>query len=248
MRMLSAMIFASSFSGGLAAAKGPTFSADSGPSKNLLLELYTSEGCSSCPPADRWLSSLAPTVSRDRLVPLSLHVDYWNQLGWSDPFSDARFSARQHALGGERIYTPELFLDGEEASREALAERVAKLAAAPAVARIHVEATLGDDTIDLEIRAARSDGKKEAQLFVALYESNLSSAVRSGENRGRELRHDFVVRRFLGPLKWIDGEVTLHPSIALDRSWKRADLGIVVFAEEVPGGKILQALRLPLAR
>jgi hypothetical protein len=245
MRMLTAMIVALP---GLAAAKGPVLTVESGPSKNALVELYTSEGCSSCPPADRWLSSLAPNVTRDRIVPLSLHVDYWNYIGWADPFSDARFSQRQHARGGERIYTPEVFLDGEEVSREAFGERVAKVTATPAMAKIRVEATVGEEAIDLAIRAARSDGKRDAQVFIAACENNLVSRVERGENRGSELRHDFVVRKWVGPVKMSGGEIEERLSVGVDRSWKRKDLGVVIFVEDLASGKVLQVVRLPLVQ
>jgi hypothetical protein len=80
-----------------------------------LVELYTSEGCNSCPPADRWLSSLLSRHGSTRVVPLSLHVDYWDYIGWSDPFAQAQFSERQRRLaGGATIYTPEVFVSARE--------------------------------------------------------------------------------------------------------------------------------------
>src|SRR3569832_1871687 len=94
-------------------ADAATCNAVSGASRNSLLELYTSEGCSSCPPADRWLSHLPDDAG---VVPLAFHVDYWDRLGWRDPFAQAAFSQRQRARnnGTGWVYTPQVMLDGKD--------------------------------------------------------------------------------------------------------------------------------------
>jgi len=96
----------------------------SGPQRVAVLELYTSEGCDSCPPADQWVSALpAKKFGGDRVIPLAFHVDYWNQLGWNDPFSQAAFSARQHRHSNRRgvafVVTPQLLLNGQDYRRGA---------------------------------------------------------------------------------------------------------------------------------
>ena len=160
-----------------------------------LLELFSSEGCSSCPPAEKWLSALktSPDLWKD-FVPVSFHVDYWNYLGWRDPWSSKAFSDRQRLYarhwGGHSIYTPGFVLNGREWSDwQPQADRP--------TAR-HVNAgVLQASSPDLEhwvvsfspALQARSD----YEVSVAMLAGGLVSDVGAGENRGRRLVHDFVV-------------------------------------------------------
>ena len=123
--------------------------ATSGPGTAALVELYTSEGCSSCPPADRWLSTLRESgFGPERLVPLGLHVDYWDYIGWRDPFATALFSARQRELAAitraRVVYTPQVVLSGKDyrgwGSRSRFAEAVRAVNAT--AARAHITLTL----------------------------------------------------------------------------------------------------------
>jgi hypothetical protein len=212
----------------------------SGAERNSLLELFTSEGCSSCPPADAWLTANAPRLAAQHVIPLAMHVDYWDEIGWVDPFSQARFSARQRTLaarGSGRIYTPELVLDGHEVDRAELGRLAAS--AAPARARVTLEAT---DDADGVLVSARVDAGDAVRLFVALYEDGLTVAVRSGENAGRTLRHDFVVRELIGPVaaNRVDRKLRLAPE------WNRQRLGLVGFVEDARTGEVLQSVVLPL--
>jgi hypothetical protein len=214
----------------------------SGPERNSLLELFTSEGCSSCPPADSWLSANASRLAAQHIIPLALHVDYWNEIGWIDPFSQARFSARQRGIaarGSGRIYTPELVLDGREIDRAEL-RRIAE-PSTPARARVTLEAT--DAASDTVLVAAHVAADDAVRLFVALYEDGLTVAVRSGENAGRTLHHDFVVRELIGPVaaNQIEHELRLAPK------WNRRRLGLVAFVEDARTGVVLQAVALPLS-
>lgn len=156
-----------------------------------LIELYTSEGCSSCPPADRWLSSLKNSDSLwSRFVPLAFHVDYWDYIGWKDPYASREHSQRQRRyareFGESTVYTPGVRKAGEEwrnwRSRPNLDElsgqKVGKLA-------INVER-------DGRFKASFSSDKP-MQLNIALLGLDLSNEVSRGENRGRTLEHDFVV-------------------------------------------------------
>lgn len=216
-----------------------TPSAASGP---LVLELFTSQGCSSCPPADRLLSELVATGSAaDRpVLPLSFHVDYWNDLGWTDPFSLPRWSARQQeyaaALGERGVYTPQVVIGGRAhvvgSDRRALFKAVAK---APPVRALNVDATW--TASELRVRARGAAAGEE--LWLALWEDGLASEVKRGENRGSTLRHDHVVRRLV-PLDQ-DGIA----AIELDSSWKR--LGGAVFAQRRSDRAILAAAQLPAA-
>src|SRR5262252_11113752 len=126
------------------AASAAECSAYTGPRTTALVELYTSEGCDTCPPADRWLSSLFSRGFRpDQVVPLSLHVDYWDYIGWKDPFGKSEFSARQRKLAAMRrpviVYTPQVVLQGQDFRRWAsdeFTEEVSRINARAARARI----------------------------------------------------------------------------------------------------------------
>lgn len=183
----------------------------------VLLELFTSEGCSSCPPADRLLERFdsAQPVSGADLIVLSEHVDYWNQLGWKDPFSSAKFSQRQRdyadSLGGE-VYTPELVVDGAKGfvgSDEGEAHRAIHNALRASKAPIRVEVNGG--TISLHL-----DRAVEGTLWLALAHDSMKSQVTRGENAGRGLSHVAVVYSLekvarIGREATFDREVSFTP-------------------------------------
>ncbi|NRR34399.1 DUF1223 domain-containing protein [Oxalobacteraceae bacterium] len=174
-----------------------------------LLELYTSEGCSSCPPADQFLSGLrAAGVKPEQAVLLSLHVDYWNYIGWKDPYSRAAFSERQRWLSElahtRTIYTPEIFVAGQELRggvagwRGAVPAAVARINALPAQAQIHIAlGQPGPAGLPVNVQASAAHG---GTLHIALVQSGLTNKVAAGENSGRVLRHDHVVREWLAPV------------------------------------------------
>lgn len=165
----------------------------SGPARTHLLELYTSEGCSSCPPAERWFSGLKQNSQLwKEVVPIAFHVDSWNQLGWRDRFASAANTARQRsyatAWGSHAVYTPGFVLDGRE-------WRAGDLDAMPSSSMNvgMLTATLRDsgETFITFLPAETGTGPWEAHA--ALLGFGLKSDVRAGENRGRMLLHDFVV-------------------------------------------------------
>jgi hypothetical protein len=212
-----------------------------------VIELYTSEGCNSCPPADRWMSSLpSRDFNVDRVVPLGFHVDYWDYLGWRDRFAQASFSARV-------VYTPQLLLNGTEIRRHLIdsefADRLARVnsRAAAAELRLVQRAGAAGVSIELESRVIEPSAQKFSETYVALLENNLSSEVRAGENSGKVLLHDFVVREMIGPLR-ADclGRLRWSGTVALHGHWKRPDLGIAAFVQDIRDGDVLQALRAPL--
>ena len=164
---------------------------ESGPARVELVELYTSEGCSSCPPADRWLSALAEAPGLwQQFVPIALHVDYWDDIGWPDRFASAAYSARQRryaAEGGTRVvYTPGVFRNGSEWRdwRGGVTQRPA-----PDAGSLRVDIDRGA----IRARYQPVDGLDADTLHVALLGMDLSTEVAAGENRGRRLQHDFVV-------------------------------------------------------
>lgn len=222
------------------AAQAATCTATSPPTLTGLLELYTSEGCSSCPPADRWLSQL-PADSG--VVPLAFHVDYWDRLGWKDPFGDAAYSQRQRARnrGAGWVYTPQVMLDGKD-FREWNRSRSPRITAIAAPVSLRLTLAAAPAHIDAHVtsRFAPSAHHPDAQLFMALYENRLSTQVAAGENARRTLNHDYVVRTLVGPL-----EPDARYRFKLEPGWKTADLGVAAFLLTARG-ETLQALARPL--
>ena len=196
---------------------------DFDPSVPQRVELYTSEGCSSCPPADRWLSALPP--HSERLL-LAFHVDYWDELGWRDRYADARFSERQRRTAARwprpRVYTPAVVIDGGEAR--------GWHSSLPAPANAQSTAmslTLREDDRALQLRLDVPDG---LQAHAAITESGLLTEVRAGENRGNTLRHDHVVRAYAGP-----AERSATLDLALPRDLVRGNSRLLVWLEDSAG-------------
>lgn len=177
------------------AAAPASCEARSGARVPTVVELYTSEGCSSCPPADRWLSTLK---AGPEVIPLAFHVDYWDQLGWPDRLAQPAFSARQRdwqAVQHTRfVYTPQTILNGEDWRGWPGTPPAARPAGANApVLRLLRQGN--QVTASVEPVAGTAGGATVAQLtgFWALVEDDHRSEVRAGENSGRSLRHDHVV-------------------------------------------------------
>ena len=220
-----------------------------------LLELYTSEGCDSCPPADAWLRSIGSANAPNSLIPLALHVNYWDYIGWKDRFADARFSERQNAItklaNGKVVYTPGIFLNLREfrdwSSEPKLREAVAAINARPARAAIRIALTpQADGRLGVNATFQVKPGAKAVlpQAYVAVYESALTSDVKAGENRGVTLHHDYVVRQWLGPVEFSAGTAGLSRTIALDPQWHRANHGVAAFVQEAGSPDVLQATAL----
>jgi hypothetical protein len=227
--------------------------ARSGTATAALVELYTSEGCDSCPPADRWLSGLAAAgFGTGHVVPLALHVDYWDYIGWKDPFAQPLFAARQReiaAIGRTRVvYTPQVVLAGKDyrgwPARSRFAEAVAAINATPA--RAGIELAIGAGEIRAQANVPRPEDRADAALFVAAYENGLSNRVTAGENRGATLQHDYVARQWWGPLAL---DATGTASIARPVSGQRiASGGVAAFVQSRRTGEVLQALALPACK
>ena len=222
----------------------------------VVVELFTSEGCSSCPPADQLLTVLdeEQPVPGVQILVLSEHVDYWNRLGWTDPFSSAAFTGRQQryafALSAFQTYTPQMVVDGrvEFAGSDARRARevIAEAARAP---KIPIDLQRAEDPsgVTLWVRIDNPPANApDTDVVLAITENNLASSVSRGENAGRWLRHTAVVRRLsvLGPLK--KGPFATAAGLRLDKSWKREYLRAVVFIQERKSLRILGAAALPL--
>ncbi len=243
-----------------ARAEASVCSASTADRTNVLVELFTSEGCSSCPPADRWLSALGmgPAVPA-RVVPIAWHVDYWDYIGWKDRFAQAGFSARQRELAQIRrepvVYTPQVLVQGQDFRRWSgggLEDAVARINARPARARIALSIVGRSDTaIDVEVRAALLGAAPQSDpasytLTLAAYANKLTTQVAAGENEGRSLGHDHVAFGSTGPIPLgPKGSVTQRHRLALPRAVAPGASGVVAFVQSTRTAEILQALMLP---
>jgi hypothetical protein len=220
-----------------------------------LVELYTSEGCDSCPPADRWFSALDVGATTQRAAALAFHVDYWDRLGWTDRFGNAAYTRRQHEQMARRhagvVYTPQVLVQGADFSGWRGAQSASALAAInarPARAAIElVAAPVRSDSVavDLYARVPQVGDRANAAVALALTQSGLATEVKAGENAGRRLVHDHVVRVWrpaaaIGP----SGELRQHFDLALPAD--RGGLEIVALVENTATGEVLQALPLAL--
>lgn len=230
-------------------------SAKSGVTTAPVVELFTSEGCDSCPPADKWFSTLMPPAAN--VVPLAFHVDYWDYIGWRDNFAHAAFNQRQREAvkrqGGRVSYTPQVMLDGRDFRSWSKASEFRKSLSGIQLrpARAQVELALKANATSLELISAGfvpgALERTQSAAFLAITESNLQSRVTAGENKGVTLRHDHVVRELLGPFPiGADGKFSATRNIALGNGWKPRDLSAVVFVQDQKSGETLQALSLPV--
>ena len=232
----------------MAASQGAPPVMQAGPRTVVVAELFTSEGCSSCPPADdllrEWLAS--QPVPGVQIVGLGEHVDYWDRLGWRDPFSSAAFSARQSAYDAavfrdNRVYTPQLVLDGRlEAigSDTAAVRRAVVEAARQPKAIVDVSTTAeGSDRLRVQVRVQVPAGvprRGAAEVVLALTEDGLATKVVRGENGGRTLRHAAVARSLttIGVIEAATGDTTQHGSVWLSADWSRPNMRLVAFLQE----------------
>jgi hypothetical protein len=225
------------------------------PRRAVVVELFTSEGCSSCPPADELLGRLRQDLSAKNIqvIPLGFHVDYWNSLGWKDRFSSAEFTQRQeqytHALKVDGPYTPEMVVNGEVefvGNDAGQAQRTIRQQASELeTAQVKI-APAGADQLTIQVKGpAESSGN--ALVMLAITEDNLSTQVGSGENGGRKLHHAAVVRELqeLGMLH--NGIMETTVPLKLEKDWKHNDLRAVVFVQQGPSGKIEGAASVALA-
>lgn len=231
--------------------------ASSTPRTAALVELYTSDGCSSCPPADRWLSSLdSGSRAAVDVVPLALHVDYWDYIGWKDPYAKRVFTARQRRVAALQhetfVYTPQVLLQGRDFrgwGSEAFERAVAKINAQPAKAAITLSIErLGDGALQVEAAAQVFDPGRRgaAALYLAVYQNRLVSRVDAGENQGRTLAHDFVVRDWVGPIDFpSDGRLQDRRPLSLPPGAVAKNLGVAAFVQDGATAEVLQALLLP---
>lgn len=254
------LVLAAAFCCASVSSAGAVCEATSGRTTAALVELYTSEGCSSCPPADLQLRTLRRQLDVSAvLVPLALHVSYWDQIGWKDVFAQTRFDARQHALlamgRSQLAYTPQFFVNGKELRdwRAALPAEIRRTNARPAPLTIQLKtstaASGGGATLLLDAAvgaaagsaAGSAAGAAAGALYLAVSESGLVSPVLRGENGGATLRHDDTVRLWLGPFALEQGQRRVRQQVPLAAAWRGDHLQVVAFVQG-SDGRIVQAV------
>lgn len=228
-----------------------------GPAEGFaVVELFTSQGCSSCPPADDLLRELTAEAraAGKAVYLLSFHVDYWNDLGWRDPFSAAAFSERQRAYarrtGASGVYTPQMIIGGRDAfvgsdashARRSLAQALA--ATATATISLKARAPDGAGHIDVTYAATGSGVTEDTWLHVALVERDLSVRVTRGENAGRTLRHENVVRAFESARAGSSPEGTIK--LPLPPSIDKTKTSVIGYAQRGSSFSIVGAASAPI--
>ena len=223
---------------------GPAYAAES-TTPHAVIELYTSQGCNSCPPADRVLYQI--NQEHTDLLALSYHVDYWNYLGWTDPFSDSRYSDRQRDYANrmrERyVYTPQVIINGDNVVQATAKRRIESTAdALPGLKDISA-ITLTSDSTDLPARGtvtlhniAMPGSGNAHRIWIIGFDREHQRDVLSGENAGKRLVHANVVREMIDLGPW-DGSTKDIPFAMT----KACDGGIAVLVQNGNGGPIISA-------
>ena len=217
----------------------------------VVVELFTSEGCSSCPPADALLAKLSQQNPKNEsdLILLGEHVDYWNSLGWTDRFSSAQFSQRQEAYAKmfhlASVYTPQIVIDGRTQLQGGDATAVNRDIGAAHKAPKPVQVALqweGNDRLHVTVQSASAS---RAKVLLAVTEDGLSTQVGNGENDGKTLHHAAVVRelRELGSLDKSRLETTAN--VSPHKDWSLAEVKVAVLVQDQGSGTILGAAAIP---
>ena len=219
--------------------------------QTAVVELYTSEGCSSCPRADRWLEKLVTTPQQDLdFLALAFHVDYWDYLGWKDRFSNADYTNRQRMLGANNrqrtIYTPEFFVNGKEARGSGnILNKIGQTNQQPAPLTLQLTVSRDQSELVVAVQASTEEDNGESiHHRYLVYENNLSTDVKRGENSGKVLHHEQVVR-YMSTAQNLQTE-NQH-RIAIDPAWQAENMGVAVLVTSVGAHRYLQAVHTPVA-
>jgi hypothetical protein len=226
----------------------------------VLVELFTAEGCSSCPPADTMLEKMieAQPARGAVIVGLGEHVDYWDRLGWKDRFSSAALTARQQKYAArsrsDDVYTPQMVVDGQEAfvgsDLSAARRAIERAVVAPhGVVRITCD-TAAANAVNVTVAVSGlppSSAGDRAEIIVAVTEDHLRTAVKRGENQGRTLTHAAVVREMRTIAEASGPSPSADVKIKIASEWTRAHLKIVAFVQERASRRVLatSAMAIP---
>lgn len=238
-----------SFSSMSFAAESPIRYFESGTYQTHLLELYTSEGCSSCPPAEAWLKNQnASEFKRLLLIPLAFHVTYWDYIGWKDIFAEKLYDQRQRKMvreeGGRTVYTPQFFIDSEttrgmNAAIDRLSRKEKKLSVIKIKASLRVSSTALKVNLSLDRLNSKVDDV--VRVGVVAYENGITSSITAGENEGKVGRHQYVVRALQTSLVSLRNVKNREFEFNTENNnWS----GVVVFVES--GNKVVEAVDMPL--
>jgi hypothetical protein len=213
-----------------------------------VVELFTSEGCSSCPPADKALSKLTSQAAQDhqKIYTLSFHVDYWNRLGWKDTFSSGKFSERQQQyariLNLTSVYTPQIVVNGTEefvgSDGSKLNDAVARSLRKKTIASFSKLTSLVNNDKKLSVSYQLNGAFKGSEIHFALVTKQASTSVKRGENVGRVLSHTNIVKQFITTPAAAQGEVFFDLSSVADRS----DLLIIAYVQHTDDSEIIAAV------
>lgn len=250
-KLKTSAVLAPMLAGAVVAVASSSFAAEAPAQRPLLLELFTSQGCSSCPPADAMLRELA---TREDLLPLEFHVDYWDQLGWVDPFSSAVFTARQRDYAeahGFEVYTPQLVVEGQ---RDAIGSSRSDVFQAIAAARRDTRsASASIERKGREVKlsvGAIAGATLSAEVYLLSFDSRDSTSIRGGENAGRTLVFANVVRSMRKLGEWRNQPLSLAEQLQPQESGDRLALlvqdrsGVVwALASTAPSAPLASNLR-----
>jgi hypothetical protein len=242
---------------------GPA-SAKDGTPNTVVVELFTSEGCSSCPPADELLARIGERqpIANAHLIVMEEHVDYWNGQGWDDRFSSHEITERQYGyasvLKNGNPYTPQMVIDGTvefvgshgQQAQQSLVQ-ASRTAKTPVQLEDTRESGKGQENFSVKVGKLEGPAKSDtAEVWMAITETGLHSAVTGGENAGHELRHAAIVRwmQKIGEAK-TEGEPSFAGTevVSLHKDWKKENLRAVAFVQEKKSRRILGAAELPIA-
>lgn len=218
--------------------------------QTAVVELYTSEGCSSCPPADQWLEALIEVPKQELdVLALAFHVDYWDYLGWQDKFGNPKHTKRQRQLGANNyqrsIYTPEFFVDGEEARGTGnVIDQIRRSNSKQATLQLKLSVLKNDGALQLELQTVTDDASTQTLYsHFIVYESELASDVKRGENSGKYMLHQQVVR-YMSPA--IELEDANQHEIMIEPEWQLENIGVAAMITSAGNKTYLQAVHTPI--
>ena len=223
---------------------------ESGSKQISVVELYTSEGCSSCPPADKWFEALIDTPKQKAdILALAFHVDYWDYIGWKDRFADPKHTTRQRQLGANNyqrsIYTPEFFVNGKEArgTRSVLSKiSDGRNKTSSVNLKLSVSKNQHSFMVELETTPTKSSTRNLHHRYF-IYESGLTTEVTRGENAGETMDHQQVVRYMSAAF---ESKANDRHSIKIDPDWKLDQIGIAALVTTPDNDQYIQAIYTPI--
>lgn len=234
-----------------------SWQAESGDKQAAVMELFVSEGCGKCPPAERWVETLPEQgFDRHQLIVLSFHIDYLNQQkGWVDRFAKPRYTERQKQMAQlnlyQTVFTPEFFIGGEVVHnwRQHGLEVIEFINQFDPEAdmTLRAEKQAGQLAIHTRVSVTGKENQQFAKLYLAITEDNIISEIHGGDNIGAVFNHQNLVRRWLGPFELdASGESELSTQVMLEDEWKLDDLSVVAVVQNLNDGFVLQGLSMPL--